>query len=101
MAKAKTDGWRQIAKPCCGLGHPQFFPIPCEISPRWAEHRSFRFREYTQITWPTLLGCKSVGLAVRRSIGRKRAIVPQSTAMRVAAMVPLTSDIGAPTPTAS
>jgi len=34
----------------------------------------FRFREYTQIMWPTLLGCKNVGLAVRRSIGQKRAI---------------------------
>lgn len=51
--------------------------------------------------WPTLSGCKSVGRAVRESRGRNGKLILQSTAMRVAAVVPFTSAIGFPTPTAS
>jgi hypothetical protein len=63
-------------------------------------HR-IRFRGYAQIMWPTLLGCESVGRAVRRSSGGNGKLILQSTVMRVPRVLPRTSAIGIPVPTAS
>ncbi len=49
--------------------------------------------------WPTLSGYKSVGRVVPRSTPENRNLILQSTVMRVAAVVPLTSDIGVPVQT--